>query len=664
MSVSEIPVNTIKKLPVLLGEIDVLKTVQLLPGVQSGNEGTSGLYVRGGGPDQNLILLDGVPVYNANHLFGFFSVFNADAINTVTLIKGGFPARYGGRLSSVLDIRMKEGNMKKIKGAASIGIIASRLTVEGPIIKDKTSFIISGRRTYIDFLSQPIIRSVARMEGVENLSLGYYFYDLNGKINHKFSDKSRLYLSAYMGNDKAYMKMKEEDSGYEYLVNAKLRWGNITTALRWNYILSNKLFSNTTLTFSRYNFLVGMGMEENDTYYDTYYNYNYEYLSGIDDLGGKIDFDYLPSPNHYVRFGVGEIYHTFKPGVNTFSASSGGDQNFEASFGNRNIYASELSAYAEDDIRIGALIKTNIGLHGSAFILKNKTYKSLQPRASLRFLITEDWSIKAAYSQMTQYVHLLSNSNIGLPTDLWLPVTDTVRPLKSTQYAAGIFHQLNDDISISLEGFYKTMDNLIEYKEGASFFMLEGSWEDKIEIGKGWSYGIELLLEKKLGKLTGWLGYTLSWSERQFDNISFGEPYPYKYDRRHDIGIALTYKYNEKIDAGLVWVYGTGNAVTLAHEKYASAFSTNMDYWYGDNMIEYYDKRNNYRMPSYHRLDLSINFNKKLKWGERTLSVGVYNAYNRKNPFFIMFEERRGGEQLVQYSLFPIIPSISYNVTF
>ncbi|MFH0761755.1 MAG: TonB-dependent receptor [Bacteroidota bacterium] len=664
MSMTELNARTIKGLPVMFGEVDVLKALQLLPGVKGGNEGTSGIYVRGGGPDQNLILLDGVPVYNANHLFGFFSVFNPDAIQSVKMITGGFPARYGGRLSSVLDIRMKDGNNKKFAVEGSVGLISSKLTVEGPIIKDKTSFIVSGRRTYIDVLAQPLIRWQTR-EDYENFSAGYYFYDLNAKINHKFSDKSRLFLSAYSGKDKAYMNTDEKGDQYRWKDEAGLGWGNLTAALRWNYVITPKLFSNTTITYSRYNFLTSLldRREENNELTSEYY---FGYDSGIVDWAGKIDFDYLPDPNHSIRFGYNYIYHTFKPGVTVFQMN---EAEFpfpiDTVFGNKNIYAHEWSLFAEDDWTVTPRLKANIGLHFSGFKVKDSTYTSLQPRLSARYLVNEKISIKAAYTHMTQYIHLLTNSTIGLPTDLWLPSTDTIKPQKAIQYAFGVIYEPGEGIEISVEGYYKTMDNLIEYKEGASFFSLEDDWQDKIEMGEGRAYGVEILARKQFGKTSGWIGYTLSWSERRFENISFGEWFPYKYDRRHDVSIVLNQQIKDNIDIGVTWVFGTGNAVTLPLEKYASLESYWYDYRYFSG-IEYFQNRNSYRMPAYHRLDIGINFRKDTKWGERVWSFGAYNVYNRKNAFYLAFDQEyveNGPAETVlkQYSLFPIIPSISYS---
>jgi len=654
ISANYVPIKTINKIPALLGEVDVIKAIQLLPGVQSGTEGSSGMYVRGGGQDQNLILLDGIPVYNVNHLFGFFSVFNADAINSVNLIKGGFPARYGGRLSSVLDIRMKEGNNEKIHGNGSIGIISSKLALEGPIIKDKMSFLISGRRTYIDILAAPFIAMANKQDDGSKLRTGYFFYDLTGKINYKFSKKNRLYISAYLGNDKAYFKNKYESQTENYEDSFQLKWGNIISSLRWNWMINNKLFSNTSLSYSRYKFLTGIEEQSNNE------SFSFEYFSGIDDYAAKIDFDYNPNPKNYIRFGINNTYHTFNPGVNAFKMTSQIESNIDTTFGNRKIYANEIYVYLEDDITIGKL-KTNIGVHASGFFVKETFYKNIEPRISMRFLITNNWSIKAAYTMMTQYIHLLANNNIGLPTDLWLPVTDSIKPQKSTQYAVGSVYKLKKGIEISLEGFYKEMDNLLSYKEGASYLSTNDDWQHKVEFGRGWAYGMELLLRKTIGKTTGWIGYTLSWSDRQFENIGFGEKFPYKYDRRHDISIVVTHKFTDKFDIGFSWIYGSGYATTLATEAYSSI---------NGNSIEYFNKRNSFRMPSYHKLDLSFNFHKEKKWGSRTLSFGAYNAYNRKNPFFLYFgyeydnDSQESKKVLKQMSLFPIIPFIKYQFKF
>jgi len=668
MSKISIPISEIENLPAFLGEKDVLKTIQLLPGVQSGGEGSSGLYVRGGGPDQNLILLDGVPVYNASHLFGFFSVFNPDGINSVELIKGGFPAHYGGRLSSVVDIRMKEGNMKEFHGSGGIGVVSSRLTLEGPIVKDKSSFIVSGRRTYIDILAQPIIRAAGSAQGVKTRA-GYYFYDLNAKANWKFSENSRLFLSSYMGNDKAYFRIEESYLNNDVEVTEKndadLVWGNITTALRWNQIVGKKLFANTTLTYSRYRFLVGSEFEtETEGGASDDQKFRFAYNSGIFDWGGKVDFDYRPSPNHYIKFGVGNTYHTYVPGITIFREASD-NTDVDTTFGATKIYSHESVIYAEDDIKIGTRLKVNLGAHFSAFKVRDEWFTSLQPRVSGRYLLTEDWALKGSYATMQQYIHLLTNATIGLPTDLWVPATDKAPPQRSEQVALGVAKTYRDKFEISVEGYYKTMKNLIEYKEGASFFSTQNDWEEKIESGDGWSYGTELFIQKKMGKTRGWIGYTLSWTERQFDNINFGEKFPYKFDRRHDLSIAVTHKFNDKIDIGVTWVYGTGNAVTLAQDRYLSnPFSTGGGEFF-ENSVENFDSRNDYRMAAFHRLDVGVNFRKEKRWGERTWSLGLYNAYSRKNPFYLYFTTTNSGKRVLkQVSLFPIIPSVSYGFKF
>ncbi|NLA23720.1 MAG: TonB-dependent receptor plug domain-containing protein [Bacteroidales bacterium] len=671
MSIIEMPVAQIKQLPVFMGEADVMKTLQLMPGVQSGSEGSSGLYVRGGGPDQNLVLLDGVPVYNADHLFGFFSVFNPDAISSVSLIKGGFPAPYGGRLSSVIDIRLKEGNMRKFTGEASIGTIASKFTFEGPIIKDKTSFIVSARRTYIDVLAAPIVAAVNQAVGNDSkFRAGYYFYDANIKVNHSFSEKDRIFVSAYLGRDKAYVKDKYrylyEDTINTVTNNTGLYWGNITTALRWNHVFSKRLFANTTLIYSDYKFDTYMEYgEERGKNIAT--SYEYDYFSGINDNGVKLDFNYYPSPRHEIRFGANYLYHTFKPGVTTFKVTAD-NTSIKQDFGNKPIYANEYYAYVDDNISLGSRFKANVGLHYSGFAVKDKLYQSWQPRVSMRYLASEKFSIKAAFTTMEQYIHLLTNSTIGLPTDLWLPSTDSIRPQKSMQGALGFAYNYKDQWDFTLEGFYKSMDNLIEYKEGASFFDIGQDWESKVEIGKGWSYGLEFLARKNLGKFTGWIGYTLSWSWRQFENLNFGESFPYKYDRRHDVSIALLYKYKDNIDFGLTWVYGTGNAITLAVARYEdlnAIYSMDEFNYYYVSDVEHYNNRNSYRTPAYHRLDLSANFHKKIKIGERTWSVGLYNAYSRQNPFYLYFGHNNFGQRVLnQVSLFPIIPSVRYSVKF
>jgi hypothetical protein len=663
MSTIDVPIAQIKALPAFLGEVDVFKVLQLLPGVQAGSEGSSGLYVRGGGPDQNLILLDGVPVYNASHLFGFFSVFNADAINHVELIKGGFPARYGGRLSSVIDINMKEGDAKKFKGEGSIGLVASRLTIEGPIIKDRTSFILSGRRTYIDVLASPLIRTASKGEE----RAGYYFYDLNAKINHRINEKNRIFLSSYTGDDKAYAH-----SRYKYNSGGRnsdsrddlgLGWGNITTALRWNSIITNKLFSNATATYSRYRFLVSAESKETSTEQDSTRTdfYHTQYVSGIRDYALKIDFDYLPNPKHYVKFGGQAIQHRFSPGVLAYSSTEQPDTTLGAHVTD----AKEFFAYIEDDFMVTQKLKINAGLHTSGFTVEGKFYKSLQPRISGRYLVSPEISLKASYAQMTQFIHLLSNAGIGLPTDLWVPATSSIGPEHSYLSSIGGAYNLNNKYEFSIEGYYKKMNGLIEYKDGANYLNVESDWQTKVETGHGQSYGSEFFIQKKTGKISGWIGYTLSWTNRTFPNINNGKTFPYRYDRRHDIKIAAVYELKKAKELSLTWVYGTGAAVTLPQSTYEQSNDNSTPYFGYNGAVLYYNGRNSYRMRAYHRLDLSYTITKITKWGERSWSIGVYNAYSRKNPFFMdLTTDNKGNRKFVQYSLFPIIPSIAYRFKF
>lgn len=643
MSTINLGIKDIKSVPAFLGEVDIIKTIQLLPGVQSGGEGTTGFYVRGGSPDQNLILLDGVPVYNASHLFGFFSVFNADAIKNVQLTKGGFPARYGGRLSSVLDISMKEGNMKEFHSEGSVGLISSKLTLEGPIWEDKTSFILSGRRTYADFLAQPFIKGDDKV--------GYYFGDLNAKINHIFSRKDRVYLSYYGGDDKFYSKSSNSD-GYD---ESALQWGNQTGALRWNHLYNDKLFSNLTATYSQYEFNVG-GESEFDGELQ-----KQEYFSRIRDYGLRLDYEYSPVSNHNIKFGASYTHHDFKPGVLQFEGQEDG-VSFDSILNlSNNILSNDMYVYAEDDWNINKRWRINAGVHFSLYNLSDKTYTSFQPRISARYLMDDEWSIKASYASMTQFIHLISNSGIGLPTDLWVSSTKDVAPSNSNQIALGTTKNLNGNTwEFSLEGYYKTMDNLIEYKEGASF--LSGTdWQNNIEKnGKGEAYGAEFLIRKNKGKTTGWIGYTLAWTNREFENLNGGEKYSYKYDRRHDISIVLSHKFSDNFDMGLTWVYGTGIAFTAPVSKYQVIDN---DGFVQD--VTNYTDRNAERLPGYHRLDLGMNFHKKTSWGKRTWNISVYNAYNRQNPYFLYVSRVEADKSVVkQVSLFPIIPSISYIFSF
>jgi hypothetical protein len=659
MSKIDIPIEKVKEIPALLGEKDVLKVLQLMPGVQKGSEGSSGFYVRGGGPDQNLIILDDATVYNAFHLFGFFSLFNGDALKSVELTKGGFPARYGGRLSSVLDMQMKDGNKEKITGEAGIGLISSRLTLEGPIIKNKCSFLISARRTYLDALVYPFLP--------KNSKGGYYFYDMNAKLNYILSDKDRLFVSGYFGQDKFYANINDSYTKN----NLGFQWGNATATARWNHLFNNKLFANTSLIFTNYKLKIS------DTYKDDVSEFDLAYTSGIRDYSIKTSFDFLPGPKHYIKFGLQSTYHQFRPGASVIKSTNSSDNVNQVNL----IEALESAVFIEDDWKISKKWRTNIGLRLTDFIVKQQNYLNPEPRASLRYLIKEGLSLKASYSLMNQYMHLLSNTGIGLPTDLWVPATKKAPYMRSQQVALGIAKDFKKGYSLSLEGYYKKMSNILNYKEGASFLSIENqggqpvNWEDNVTSGQGWSYGGEVLLRKNEGKFTGWIGYTLSWTQLQFDDLNFGKKFYARYDRRHDISVVGVYHLSKRMTLSITWVYGTGNAITLPLNSFqANTYSNPLNNGVPGNPLnqallgnvqDYGQQRNAFRMSPYHRLDLGIQRHKQFKHYERIFEFSIYNVYNRQNPFFYYVgNDTQGNQQLMQISLFPIIPSVSWTWKF
>ena len=680
MSVVELPVQQIKSIPTLFGEADVLKAIQLLPGVQNGSEGSAGMYVRGGGPDENLLLLDGVPVYNVNHMMGFFSVFNPDALKNVTLYKGSFPAHFGGRLSSVVDIRMKEGDMQKYHGNVSVGLISTKLNFEGPIVKDKLSFNLSFRRTYSDLLMKPALWiAKTQMEGVNRLNAGYYFYDLNAKLNWKISDKDRLYLSFYSGDDAIYLKIKNKDYSYNDVqyqnhINMNWKWGNMLASLRWNHVMSQKLFMDASINYTQYRHNLGMGITE-ENIFEQYNNtslkdeFSMAYKSGINDLTAKFDFDYTPLPNHEIRFGGNYTYHQFRPEVQAMKIVEGNEVEMDTMAGSPKVFAHETALYVEDNMTFGDIFRVNAGVHYSTFTVEGKTYQSVQPRLSTSVMLASNLSLKAGYAYMTQYVHLLSNSSLSLPTDLWVPVTKNIVPMNAHQVSLGAFYELPKLFDISIEGYYKTMDNLLEYKDGASFFGSSENWENKVCMGKGWAYGVEFLLQRSFGKTTGWIGYTWAHAKRQFDRegmvINQGKVFPAKYDRRHDLSITVQHKFNDRIDLSGTWVFSSGNCGTLGTQIYEGL----VDNWGNVPSINALE-RNNFRMGNYHRLDLSVNFHKQKKHGVRTWNISVYNVYNHNNPFIVYTDYRwdeatqKEKRVLMQASLFPIIPSVSYSFKF
>ena len=667
MSTVEIPIKQIKEIPALLGEKDVFKVIQLMPGVQSGSEGQSGLYVRGGGPDQNLVILDGATVYNAQHLFGFFSIFNGDALRSVELIKGGFPARYGGRLSSVIDMNMKDGNKEKTTGEVGIGIISSRALIEGPINKGKGSFILSGRRTYIDALLQPIILATSQGESTG----GYFFYDLNAKLNYELGKKDKIYASGYFGRDRFYFKEKYSFNDDSYDFRTRFGWGNATGTLRWNHVMGPKMFVNTSLIYSTYKLQITAEEKENDT---TQFQLNYG--SGIRDYTIKQDYDWYPNTRNKIKFGFMATHHLFTPSATVLV------DNFDSSRVNEetNYKGVETGVYVEDEIRVTSKFKTLLGFRLSSFHVNGEQYINPEPRISMAYKLAKNTSLKASYASMNQYIHLLTNSGVGLPTDLWVPATNRVKPQSSSQIAGGFARDIPKyNLSLTVEGYYKEMRNIIAYKEGASFLSVGGAfdgedqkvtWEDNITTGDGVSYGTEFLLQRKEGKLTGWVGYTLSWTKHQFDELNFGREFFARYDRRHDISVVAQYKLKDNITISATWVYGTGNAITLPISTFRldqfRSIANQSGYWANG---QEYTERNGFRMAAYHRADIGVQFKKKKKRGIRTLEVSAYNLYSRQNPFyyFIGPEQRFNPDSkqvLKQVSLFPILPSISWNYKF
>ncbi|MEY3433513.1 MAG: hypothetical protein RL131_1449 [Bacteroidota bacterium] len=658
----ELSAARMRSVPVIFGELDPLKTLQLFPGVSNAGEGNSGLYVRGGGPDQNLILLDDAVVYNTGHLFGFFSIFNGDAIKNTTLIKGGMPAQYGGRLSSVLDVSMKDGNMEKFQAEGGIGSISSRLSLQGPIKKSKASYMISGRRTYIDALIKPFVSKESQFYGS-----GYYFYDLNAKVNYRLSNKDRFYLSGYFGRDVFDFINRQRQ------FNVNIPWGNSTLTARWNHVFHKKLFMNTTVVYNDYDFALGALQN----------NFNFTLQSGIRDFNVKTDLDHYLTPEHKLRYGVQYTYHRFSPSI-----ASGQQDTVVFNPNNAQLkYAREFGAYIQDDWEISDKIKLAYGLRWSGFQqvgpFRNyqtdlngnrldssffpkgdhiKMYGGLEPRATLRYTINDETSLKASVSRNRQYIHLVSNAGTTLPTDVWVPSTLRVKPQLSWLYAAGLFKNFNDNTwETSVEVYYKSMSNQIEYREGYTPSIKDP--EEEFVFGNGWSYGTEFFINKTKGKFTGWIGYTLAWSWRKFPDLNNGNKYPAKYDRRHDLSVVGIYELNPKWKFSSVFVYATGNATSLPERFYLIE----------GVLTQQYSRINQYRLAPYHRLDFSATYNpvpKKQRKVKGNWVFSIYNVYNRKNPYFLYFDQAGsafGGDlkvQAKQVSLFPAIPSVTYNFKF
>jgi outer membrane receptor for ferrienterochelin and colicin len=660
MSMEKVQVKMIKKLPSFMGEVDIIKSITLLPGIQNGGEGSSGLYVRGGGPDENLMILDEAPVYNASHLLGFFSVFNSDAIKDVQVYKGGIPAEYGGKASSVIDIRMKDGNSQQLGMSGGIGNISSRLTVEGPIIKDKWSFIISGRRTYADVLG--------RMIGIEALQDNrLYFYDLNLKTNLEINDKNRIYLSAYTGDD--YFKAGE---------SIYMRWGNLTSTVRWNHLFSNKLFSNTSFILSRYDYNLGVPGNAAD---------QFDWASRISDYNFKEDFSWYPNSKNKLTLGFNLIYHHFEPGK--VDANEG---SYFTDLKLTNYNAIDNSLYVSNEQSIGPKLTLRYGLRYSYFqqIGKGKVreyqnpdqpnegevtdvkeygsgelipppYHNLEPRLALKYMLSPESSIKASYNRMAQNLHLISNTNSPTPLDIWLPSNHYIKPLIANQVGLGYFRNFRDNMfETSAEVYYKKMKNVIDYIDGAELFLKE-DLETELLRGKGYAYGLELYAKKQEGRLTGWLSYTLSRSMREIPGINNGKAYPSSYDRTHNVSAVANYELTKRLNLSTTWVFSTGNPTSYPVAKYMVQ----------GNTIYFYADRNSNRIPDYHRMDISLTYDFKKndrRKVKQSLNFSIYNVYARRNAYSVTFRQNEDNPNVSEATRLSIIgsviPSITYNFNF
>lgn len=635
-----------KDMPILLGEQDLFKTIHLLPGVMQSREADAGFYVRGGSSDQNLVLLDEAPVYNAYHLVGFFSVFNTDAIRDFKLIKGTAPAKYGGRLSSVLDIQMNEGNVKEWGGNAGLGLIFSRFMLQGPFVYDKGSILITGRRTYADMLM--------RLSSVEDISQQtLYFYDLSIKANYEISQKDHLYISGYLGNDV-----------FGAANTVDINWGNRTGTIRWNHLFNERLFSNTSLIFSKFNYTMSVKEEDED-------DPDIEIASDIHDVTLKQDFQYFHSTQHTFDFGAQYIYHTFLPGAISIAE----DDPVDVLIGKRN--AHEGAIYISHEWRMLPRLTLNYGLRYSLFDVtgvgdtwtfdenddvpqvdlhedEHKQYYGLEPRFAANIRLTESSALKIGYSRNYQNIHLLSNSTSGTPLDIWQPSSTRIRPQRADQISFGYFKNMEDrGLEFSTEFYYKDMRNQLDFKNGANI-LWSTFFETDLAMGRGWAYGAEFFLKKHVGRVTGWLSYTLSRAERQFDEINNGLAFPVRYDRTHDISCVFIYRYNPKWTFSANWVYHTGDAVTIPYGKY----------YIDDQSVTAISARNGYRFPSYHRLDLSVTLNTR-KSGSWIFAL--YNAYGRKNPYGYIFRDKDNQplqKEAVMISLFSFLPSVTYNFEF
>ncbi|MGB3618137.1 MAG: TonB-dependent receptor, partial [Catalinimonas sp.] len=655
MSVERLSPRDAKMLPALFGEVDVIKTLQLKPGIQSGGEGTSGLYVRGGGPDQNLMLLDGAQLYNANHLFGFFSVFNADAVDRIELYKGGFPAEYGGRLSSVVDVSTRPGDRERFRGTGGVGLISSRLTLEGPLGKRDSvnaapaSFLLSGRRTYFDIFTRQINRANEGRRDYNPIP-DYYFYDLNGRLDFRLSARDQFSFSGYFGRDVFGFQQN--------LFKINFDWGNTAAVLNWRHQFNPRLYVENRYLYTDYQYRIRNRFDV----------FDFQLGSRVTDQKFRTDFHYAPNEHHNIKFGSALTYHTFDVG-----RADAGDDAGEFSFqAGRNLYATEVDAYVSDQWDVSQRWQVEGGLRWAGFANGDAFYHGLEPRLAARYLHSEAVSFKANYARMRQYVHLVTNSGASLPTDVWYPSTPMVPPQTSDQVAAGVSLLLfGDRFLLSNEAYYKWLDDQIDFRDGANL-LVNDNLDAEFVFGRGWSYGNEIYLEKKQGRTTGWVGYTLSWTFRQFDDINEGRTFFPRYDRRHDVSVVAMHRLSDRLTLTGAWVYGTGNAITLPVGRFLfqdQGGTTAVPP--GVSVIPDYQERNGFRQAAYHRLDLGLVWKFNPKWGESDLTFSVYNLYNRRNPFFVFFEDIREddvnrtgnitGFRAKQVSLFPVIPSVAYN---
>lgn len=639
MGVIDVPIKAIKNFPVLMGERDVMKIIQLLPGVQAGQEGTAGFYVRGGNLDQNLVQLDEATVYNPNHLFGLFSTFNVNSINHVQLIKGGFPAEYGGRLSSILNITMKEGNKNKYQTEGGIGLLSTNLTFQGPIQKNKSSFIVSARKSYINLLLKP----------ATSKSTNYSFYDLNAKMNYELGSKDHLYFSFFKGNDNA---------GYTGAssLNYKTDFGNTTGTFRWNHLFGSKIFSNTSLIYNDYH--LGLGTTQNN-YYEVLY-------TGIKDLTAKTDFTYSPNNKHKIKAGISYTYHTLYPASVSSKIPRRGNQ---ISINKDSIVkrlSSELAFYLNDEYDISKTLSLNYGVRIPYFSGGAASYAGIEPRITTKISLNPTTSIKASWTLMNQFLHAVANSTASLPTDIWLSSSNIIKPQKSSQIALGLFKNFADNsIEASVEAYYKTMDNQVLFKEGSQI-VVSTNLDSILTFGKGKSYGIELFVKKNIGRLTGWISYTLSKTTQQFPELNRGMEFPASFDRRHNFSVVGSYELSKHWTVSADFVFYTGRAFTLPAGRITVPVNGSLyDGTYYD-----FTNRNNARLRSYHRLDVSFSNKRTVKfWGkkyEREWVFGAYNLYSRLNPYFVYLTTNPDTKQpeAKQVSLLPFIPSVSFNFKF